>query len=102
MAVAECWHWGCCLLIISLYFLSKYVSIELPQPHSNPGPFCSDTIELFVYKAGFERVWFALKRPARVDAGSVMVNARNELGAAAPAAGLHHRAYSISNDGGSR
>jgi sialidase-1 len=33
--------------------------------------------------------------------GSVMVNARNELGAAAPPSGVHHRAYAISDDGGS-
>ena len=91
------------LLPMDFVLLSKYVvlSMELPQPHSNRGPFCLDTIEFFVLKTGFERVWFDLKRSACV-AGSVMVNARNELGAAAPAGGLHHRAYSVSNDGGSR
>ena len=33
--------------------------------------------------------------------GSVMVNARNELGSSQPPAHMHHRAYAISNDGGS-
>ena len=38
---------------------------------------------------------------AELNNGSVIVNARNELGSAAPPEGVHHRAVSISHDGGS-
>ena len=37
---------------------------------------------------------------AELNNGSVIVNARNELGASAPPSGVHHRAVSISHDGG--